>query len=163
MKAKLLVASAATLALTSPLAADEGMWTFDAFPFAAFEAEYGWAPSQQWLDHVRLSTVKLNGCSASFVSGEGLIMTNDHCVVGCLADLSDDSHDYVKDGFVAASRAEEKQCPGQQAAILERITDMSERVFGAMGDLEGEARIQARTAEIATIEREACPDTAKYR
>lgn len=163
MKAKLLVASAATLALTSPLAADEGMWTFDAFPFAAFEAEYGWAPSQQWLDHVRLSTVKLNGCSASFVSGEGLIMTNDHCVVGCLADLSDDSHDYVKEGFVAASRAEEKQCPGQQAAILERITDVSERVFGAMGDLEGEARIQARTAEIATIEREACPDTAKYR
>lgn len=163
MKARLLVAGAATLALTSPLIADEGMWTFDAFPFEAFEAEYGWAPTQEWLDHVRLSTVKLNGCSASFVSGEGLIMTNDHCVVGCLADISNADHDYVKDGFIVASRAEEKQCPGQQAAILEQITDVSDRVFGAMGDLEGEERIQARTAEIATIESEACPDTEKYR
>lgn len=162
-RTKLLSAAGLTLAIAAPLAADEGMWTFDAFPFEAFEAEYGWAPSQEWLDHVRLSTIKLNGCSASFVSGEGLIMTNDHCVVGCLADLSDETHDYVKTGFVARNRSEEKQCPGQQAAVLERISDVTDSVMKAMGDLEGEARVQARTAEIARIEREACPDTDKYR
>ena len=162
-RTKLFAAAAATAVLASPLIADEGMWTLDAFPFEAFEAEYGWAPSQDWLDHVRLSTVKLNGCSASFVSDAGLIMTNSHCVTSCLADLSDDENDYVKDGFVTASRAEEKQCPGQQAAILERITDVTDRVQGAMETLEGEAAVKARTAEIAAIEREACPDTDKYR
>ena len=162
-RTKLLAAAGVTLALAAPLAADEGMWTLDAFPFEAFEAEYGWAPTQQWLDHVRLSTVKLNGCSASFVSGDGLIMTNSHCVTSCLADLSDAENDYVTTGFVTAARDEEKQCPGQQAAILEQIEDVTERVHGVMEGKDGEARIQARTAEIAAIEREACPDTDKFR
>ena len=65
--------------------ADEGMWTFDAFPAAKMQADYGWAPDQAWLDKVRSAAVRLTGgCSASFVSGEGLILTNHHCVADCL-------------------------------------------------------------------------------
>src|SRR5687768_13216037 len=98
--------------------ADEGMWTFDAFPAAKLKAESGWAPDQAWLDRVRLATVRLTGgCSASFVSAEGLILTNQHCVASCLADLSTPGNDLLDKGFVANDRAEEKQCPGQQAEI----------------------------------------------
>ncbi len=65
--------------------ADEGMWTFDAFPAAKMRAEYGFAPDQAWLDRVRGAAVRLTGgCSASFVSSEGLILTNHHCIASCL-------------------------------------------------------------------------------
>ncbi|HSA66907.1 MAG TPA: S46 family peptidase, partial [Methyloceanibacter sp.] len=80
--------TAAFLATVSlPLAAahaDEGMWTFDAFPAAKMKADYGWAPDQAWLDKVQNAAVRLTGgCSASFVSDSGLILTNHHCVAGC--------------------------------------------------------------------------------
>ena len=86
--------------------ADEGMWTIDAFPAAKMKADYGWAPDQAWLDKVRSAAVRLTGgCSASFVSGEGLILTNHHCVADCLQSLSSAKVDYLKKGFTAA-RAE---------------------------------------------------------
>ena len=80
----------ATAALPLGMArADEGMWTFDAFPAAKMRADYGFAPDQAWLDRVRGAAVRLTGgCSASFVSGEGLILTNHHCIASCLQDLS---------------------------------------------------------------------------
>ena len=87
--------------------ADEGMWTFDAFPAAKMRADYGWAPDQAWLDKVRASAVRLTGgCSASFVSDEALILTNHHCVVDCLADLSTAKNDLVANGFTAAQRGQ---------------------------------------------------------
>ena len=76
--------------------ADEGMWTFDAFPAAKMQADYGWAPDQAWLDKVRSAAVRLTGgCSASFVSAEGLILTNHHCVVDCLQNLSTAKNDLL--------------------------------------------------------------------
>src|SRR3954452_3654206 len=85
--------------------ADEGMWTFDAFPAAKMQADYGWAPDQAWLDKVRQAAVRLTGgCSASFVSSEGLILTNHHCVVDCLQNLSTDKNDLVANGFTAGAR-----------------------------------------------------------
>src|SRR5688572_30846836 len=96
--------------------ADEGMWTFDAFPAAKLKAEYGWAPDQAWLDRIRLASVRVTGgCSASFVSAEGLIFTNQHCVAACLADLSTPGNDLLAKGYVAADRTQERKCPGQQA------------------------------------------------
>ena len=68
--------------------ADEGMWTFDNFPIQTVNDKYGTRIDQAWLDRVRNSAVRIQGCSASFVSGEGLILTNWHCVVGCVQELS---------------------------------------------------------------------------
>jgi V8-like Glu-specific endopeptidase len=156
------------IALVSlPLAAaraDEGMWTFDAFPTAKMKAEYGWAPDQAWLDRVRLASVRLTGgCSASFVSSAGLILTNQHCVASCLEDLSTAGNDILAKGFTAAARAQEKKCPGQQAEVVTAIKDVTPQVKQAIGAATGEALVKARTAVIATIEKAACPDTATTR
>ena len=75
---------ATPLAAPSAAFADEGMWTFDGFPAARMQKDYGWSPDQVWLDKVRGAAVRLTGgCSASFVSPEGLILTNHHCIVSC--------------------------------------------------------------------------------
>ena len=76
---------------------------------------------------VRNASVRIQGCSASFVSPEGLILTNWHCVVGCAQELSDAQKDYVKNGFTAAAREEEVRCPGQTAEVLTEITDVTSR------------------------------------
>src|SRR6516225_2491878 len=79
--------------------ADEGMWTFDNFPVAAVNKEYGLHIDQGWLDHVRLASVRLSsGCSASLVTAQGLVLTNHHCVRDCAQQLSSPGSDYVKDG-----------------------------------------------------------------
>ena len=96
--------------------ADEGMWTFDAFPAAKMRADYGWAPDQAWLDKVRSAAVRLTGgCSASFVSDAGLILTNHHCVATCVEQNSTGDNNILKNGFTARTREEEKMCAGQQA------------------------------------------------
>ena len=144
--------------------ADEGMWTFDAFPTGKFKAAYGWAPDQAWLDRARLANVRLTGgCSSSFVSGSGLIFTNQHCVASCLEDLSTSGNDILAKGFTARTRAEERQCPGQQAEVVTAIADVTPRVKAAIGSATGEPAVKARTAIIATIEKAACPDTATTR
>ena len=82
--------------------ADEGMWTFDNFPSKTVSAKYGFMPSQEWLDHVRLASLRIaGGCSASFISPQGLVMTNHHCVVDCVEQLSTPKQNFVDDGFVA--------------------------------------------------------------
>jgi len=111
------------LALSAvPAAADEGMWTFDNFPADKVEAAFGVKIDQAWLDRVRASSVRLtNGCSASVVSSQGLVLTNHHCVVECVQDLSSGETDYVQSGFLTTSREEERKCPGMQAEIRGEI------------------------------------------
>ena len=149
--------------LSLPLAAaraDEGMWTFDVFPAAKMRADYGFAPDQVWLDRVRASAVRLTGgCSASFVSASGLILTNHHCVAGCLQDLSDGGRDLLANGYTARTRPEEKLCPGQQAEVVTSIRDVTAQVKAATGSLAGLAAVKARTAATAQIESAGCPDT----
>ena len=82
--------------------ADEGMWLFNAFPKARVKAKYGFEPTQAWLDHVRLSSVRFNnGGSGSFVSPYGLAFTNHHVGQPCIQQLSTGSKDYMKTGFYA--------------------------------------------------------------
>ena len=109
-----IAAVAGALAMTvlpSAAQADEGMWTFDNFPIQTVNQKYGTQIDQAWLDRVRNASVRIQGCSASFVSPEGLILTNWHCVVGCAQELSDAQKDYVKNGFTAGTREEEIKCP----------------------------------------------------
>lgn len=163
MRRALFLAAAAAapfiITLSTPAAAEEGMWTFDAVPTQQMTKEYGWAPDQKWLDDRRAAALRLtNGCSASFVSAEGLILTNHHCIVSCLQDLSSADQDYVAAGFNAATRAEEKACPGQQAETVTSITDVTKDVQGAIGTLTGAALVKARDARIADIEKANCTD-----
>lgn len=155
---------ALTTVATAPLQAEEGMWTFDAMPSAAIKSSYGWAPDQQWLDHARLSAVRLTGgCSASFVSSEGLILTNHHCVISCLQNLSSEKEDLVAGGFNAADRSRERACPGQQAEVVTAISDVTADVRGAIGTLTGADLVKARDARIADLEKANCPDRDKTR
>ncbi|WP_137681356.1 S46 family peptidase [Aurantiacibacter suaedae] len=162
MTRHVLAASVALAALSVsavPAQADEGMWTFDNFPVDKLEAAYNWAPDAAWLERTRLSAVRLTGgCSASFVSGEGLILTNHHCVASCLFDNSTGDNDLLKNGFIADRREDEKACPGQQAEVVMSITDVTDTVKNAFAGLEGEALTRARDAAIARIEDEGCTD-----
>src|SRR5690348_1611258 len=108
-----LLGALAILAASLPAKADEGMWTFDNFPIAAVNKEYGTHIDQPWLDRMRLAAVRLSsGCSASLVTAQGLVLTNHHCVRDCAQQLSSAGKDFVKDGFQVARREDEKLCPG---------------------------------------------------
>jgi len=152
----LFLSIAASLLIT-PALADEGMWTFDNFPSAAVKQKYGVTIDQKWLDHVRASAVRLaGGCSASVVSADGLVLTNHHCVAGCVQDLSSPRRDYIKTGFLTAARSEERQCPGMQAEILASIGDVTSKVNDATKGKNGPDYLRARNAAIAAIEKDAC-------
>jgi hypothetical protein len=156
--ASLAVFAAAAVLVAAPTGAraDEGMWTFDNFPIQMVNDKYGTHIDQAWLDRVRNAAVRIQGCSASFVSDTGLILTNWHCVVGCSQELSTPTQDLVKHGFTAATREEERECPGQTAEVLTDITDVTDRVLAAGQGLEGAAFNAARAAEVDKIQSEAC-------
>jgi hypothetical protein len=140
------------------------MWTFDAFPAAKMRADYGWAPDQAWLDKVRAAALRLTGgCSASFVSPEGLILTNHHCVAGCAEQNSTAKNNILKSGFVAATRERELKCAGQQAEVVTSIRDVTPQVKNAVGPATGEAAVKARNAAIAALESAGCPDKTTTR
>ena len=137
--------------------ADEGMWTLDNFPAATVKAKYGVTLDQAWLDHVRGASVRLSsGCSASVVSGAGLVLTNHHCVRDCAQALSSAGRDYVEGGFQAAKREDEKLCPGMYAEILAGISDVSARVTKAAAGKTGQDFVKARDGEIAAVEKQGC-------
>ena len=160
-----LLAATAIIALFPFVAhADEGMWTFDAFPAAKVKSAYGTAPDQAWLDRVRQSAVRLTGgCSASVVSLQGLVLTNNHCVVDCAQALSTAGNDLMKNGFVAADKPKELKCPGQQAEIVTSISDVTPEVQNAIGTSSGAEFTKARDAAISTIEKQSCTDAARER
>jgi len=157
------VLTLAACAVASPAAAEEGMWTFDNFPIARANATLGTQIDQAWLDRVRLSSVKFGGCSAGLVSGEGLVMTNNHCVATCVANLSTQAVNYAETGFTPRTREEEVKCPGGTAEILTDITDVTQRMHAAGEGLEGQAFTRAREAEAGRIETEACGGDALKR
>jgi hypothetical protein len=150
--------------MSTAAVADEGMWTFDAFPAAKMKAAYGWAPDKAWLDRVQNAAVRLTGgCSASFVSASGLILTNHHCVVGCLQNLATADDDLVANGFNALTRDKERKCPGQQAEVVTMISDVTGDIKSAIGTATGAALAKARDGRIADIEKAGCTDTATTR
>lgn len=155
MRLILALTTALTVAATGARA-EEGMWTFDNFPIARANATLGTHIDQAWLDRVRLSSVRFGGCSAGIVSGEGLVMTNNHCVATCVANLSTQARNYAETGFTPRNREEEAKCPGGTAEVLTDITDITERMHAVGAGLTGQAFTQARDAEAGRIEQEAC-------
>jgi hypothetical protein len=152
-----VLAALAAAAFPGAAHADEGMWTFDNFPSAAVKAKYGVNIDAAWLDHVRGAAVRLStGCSASIVTATGLVLSNHHCVRECAQQNSTAAADYVKDGFLAQRREDEKLCAGMVAEVLAGITDVSSRVTAAAAGKTGQAFIKARDAEIAAVEKEGC-------
>lgn len=147
----------ASLLLASTAAhAEEGMWTFDNFPIEAANRALGTRIDQAWLDRVRMASARTANCSAGIVSAEGLILTNEHCVATCVANLSTPQRDYAALGFTPAGRAEERQCPGMTIEVLTNIGDVTERMQAAGRGLTGQAFTQARDAEAGRIESESC-------
>ena len=156
MKAKYLI-FALILAIAAPLAlADEGMWLFNAFPKEKVNAQYGFLPTQQWLDHVRLSSVRFNnGGSGSFVSADGLTFTNHHVGADCIQKLSKAGTDYMKTGFYAKTQAEEAKCPDLELNVLTGIEDVTAKVnAGVKAGLSAADAGQAQRSTMSAIEKD---------
>src|SRR6516162_7448180 len=113
--------------------ADEGMWTFDNPPVKQLAEKYNFTPTQQWLDHVRLSSVRLDdGGSGSFVSPHGLLLTNHHVALGQLQKNSTPQHDYVRDGFYASTPEQEMKSPDLEVNVLVSMENVTDRVLAAL-------------------------------
>jgi len=130
------------------------MWTFDAPPLDYWEQTYGFRPTQEWLDNVRLASGRLPGCSASFVSENGLVMTNHHCARSCITAVSPADVSYQETGYVSATRGEELQCPGMYVDQLQSMEDVTARVRGAVTGAGAEAQVAQRDSVIDVITNE---------
>ena len=121
--------------------ADEGMWTFDNVPINQIQQRYGFKITKEWLDHVRLSSVRLNdGGSGSFISSDGLLLTNHHVARGQLQKNSTAEHDYIKNGFYAAAQTDELKSPDLEIDVLESLEDVTSKVQGATKGLDAANR-----------------------
>src|SRR5258705_3069610 len=148
-----------TLHLTA--LADEGMWTFNNVARAEIKKKYGFEITDEWLKKVRLASVRFNnGGSGSFVSSNGLVLTNYHIVEDIVNEVSTPEKDLAKEGFVARTRPEEIKAPSLELNVLMSIEDVSSRVNGAVkaGATDAEA-FAARRAEISAIEGESTKAT----
>ncbi len=146
----------AMMAATPVIHAEEGMWTFDNPPLKQLAAKYNFHPTQEWLDHLRLSSVRLNdGGSGSFVSPDGLLLTNHHVARGQLQKNSTAEHDYLANGFYAATPDQEMKSPDLEINVLVGMQDVTARVQGAAKGIADDAKaLKARDAEIAAITKE---------
>lgn len=129
MKRALALLGVVLLLASGAAFADEGIWLFNAAPVQRIQAKYGFTVSQAWLDHLRLGSVRFdNGGSGSFVSADGLAFTNHHVGRECVQALSTGERDYIRDGFLARTLAEEKQCPALELDVLRKIEDVTQQV-----------------------------------
>src|SRR5918995_7533548 len=142
--------------------ADEGMWTFNNVPRAEIKRKYGFEVTDEWLRKLQLASVRFNnGGSGSFVSADGLVLTNYHIVESIVGEVSTAEKDLAKEGFVARTRADEIKAPSLELNVLMSIEDVTGRVNGAVkvGTTDADA-FAARRAEIAAIEAESLKATS---
>jgi len=154
MKRFFSICLALSFLFSTVASADEGMWLYNEAPKDKIKAKYGFDLTQQWLDHVRLSSVRFNnGGSGSFVSAEGLTFTNHHVGAGCVQQLSSEGHDYIKTGFYAKTRADEAKCPNLELNQLVGIEDVTEKVnAGVKPEMSAADAGQAQRAAMSQIE-----------
>ena len=160
--AALLACLIAVILVPAAARADEGMWTFDHLPLKQLQERYGFTPTPEWIEHVQKASINFGGGSGSFVSPDGLALTNHHVALGQLAKLSSPGHDYVRDGFFARTRAEELPCPDLELKVLMTSEDVTVRVLGAVDSAAADsAQSNQRKAAMARIEQEASRDGLK--
>jgi hypothetical protein len=156
-----LTALAVALAALVPVHADEGMWLFNNPPRKQLKEKYNFEPSDAWLEHLQKASVRCNvGGSGSFVSADGLVMTNHHVGSDAIQRLgARDMKDYLKDGFLAKTRAEEKKCEGEEFNVLIGIEDVTAQVNAAVTpDMSPEKAAEARRKVMAEIGKKALGD-----
>ncbi len=153
--ALLFVSSLGTTAL-----ADEGMWTFNNLPKAEIKRRYGFEVTDEWVSRVLKATVRFPNGTGSFVSPEGLVLTNYHIVEDVVGQLSSAEKDYAKEGFVAQTREEELKIPNYELNMLVSIEDVTARVNGVVKpEMSPADAASARQAEIGRIEAESTKAT----
>jgi hypothetical protein len=151
------IAVVTLLTVVGDAPADEGMWVFNNLPLEQLKTRYGFTPTPAWIEHLRSSAVRFNsGGSGSFVSADGLVMTNHHVGADMLQKISTAQKDYYKDGFLARTRAEEVKAPDLELNVLVGIEDVTDRVNAAIAPgTDDAAAAVARRGAMATIEKEA--------
>ena len=129
------------------------MWTFDQPPLDYWATRYGFRPAADWIEHVRLSTARQPGCTASFVSAGGLVMTNHHCARSCIDAVSREGEDLLSNGFYAARREDERPCPNFAMDQLRGIRDVTDSVNAAVpSGTDANRAATLRAARIREIE-----------
>ncbi|HQE63695.1 MAG TPA: S46 family peptidase, partial [Candidatus Saccharicenans sp.] len=142
--------------LILPVAADEGMWPYNLVPKDYLAKKYNFKVTDDWLNHLRLASVAFGGASGSFVSPDGLVLTNHHVGRGAIQNLSTPERDLIKNGFYARTRDEELKCPGMVLSVLQEIEDVTERVLAAeKPGMSPQEVMAARDKAIAEIQKEA--------
>jgi hypothetical protein len=154
--------------LSAPAAAEEGMWLFNMPPTKQLKEQHDFEPSQAFLDHARLSSVRFNnGGSGSFVSAEGLVMTNQHVGRDCIQKLTTPERDLMRDGFYAQERGTELLCPDLELNQTIAITDVTTDVLGAANALGKDADLaeknKAKKAKMSEIEKGCADEAAQIR
>jgi len=129
------------------------MWTFEYAPAQYFTTTYGFDANAAWFERARLSAVRIPGCSASFVSPNGLLATNHHCVRGSVARVTQPGETLLDSGFYATSLEQERPIPGYYADQLIAVQDVSDEVFAAVdGITDPDARERGRAAVFGEIQ-----------
>jgi hypothetical protein len=161
MKRYLSLLLACAFVFSTMASADEGMWLYNAPPKDRIKARYGFELTQQWLDHIRLSSVRFNnGGSGSFVSADGLTFTNHHVGAGCVQQLSSEGHDYIKTGFYAKTQADEAKCPNLELNQLVGIEDVTDKINAGLKPEMSAAEVgQAQRAAMSQVEKDCATST----
>jgi len=149
--------------LTTTALADEGMWTFDNFPKEAVQQKYGVAIDDAWLGRLQRSITRLEGgCTGSFVSPDGLVLTNHHCARACISELSSAGDNMIENGFNSSTRAGERKCPGGIVSVLAESENVTAKVNAATAGLEDAKANEVRKQTLSRLESE-CTAAAKGR
>ena len=159
----LILAGLAVMSAMPDARADEGMWTFDNLPIGRLKERYGFEPTPEWIANVRSGAVRFSsGGSGSFVSANGLAMTNHHIAADTLHKISSPRKDYFHDGFLARTLEEEVKAPDLELNVLIDIVDVTDRVNAGIGkDLDDAAAAKARRQATAKIEKESFDRTGQ--
>ena len=142
--------------MTTSVLGDEGMWLFNAPPLKQLKEKYQFEPSRQWLEHLQKASVRFNsGGSGSFVSANGLVITNHHVGADTLQKISNAQHNYLRDGFYAKTQGDEIKSADLELNVLMSIEDVTARVNGAVKPgMTSDQGSSARNSVIAAIEKE---------